>query len=43
MPNPIMFTEGAFLYGPPFATRQERRPHPTSEFEIFAKMRGFPL
>jgi len=43
MPDPIMFTEAALLYGPPFATRRERRPGSTSEFEIFAKMRGLPV
>jgi len=41
MPNPIMFTEDAFLYGPPFATPRERRARPTSEFEILAEMRAF--
>ena len=43
MPDPIMFTEVAFFYGPPFRTSRERRTRPTSEFETFAKMTGFSV
>jgi hypothetical protein len=43
MPNPIMFTEAAFLYGPPFATPRERWNRPPTEIETYARMQGFDL
>ena len=43
MPSPIMFTEAAFLYGPPLMTPREKKYRPSGEFETFARMRGVDL
>lgn len=43
MPSPIMFTEAAFMYGPPFATPRERRQRVEREFDTFARMRGIDV
>jgi hypothetical protein len=40
MPNPIMFTEAAFLLGPGFATRRSMPCRVGQQFETLAKMLG---
>ena len=43
MPDPIMFTEAAFLLSPEFAPRSKRRCPPGKQFETFAEMQGLEL
>jgi hypothetical protein len=43
MPDPIMFTEAAFLQSPEFTSRRKRSCPPGKQFTIMAEMQGLDL
>jgi hypothetical protein len=43
MPDPIMFTEAAFLFSPEFTSRSKRPCPPGKQFETLTEMQGLDL
>jgi hypothetical protein len=43
MPDPIMFTEAAFLQSPEFTSRSKRSCPPGKQFTIMTEMQGLDL